>query len=258
MKLLSWNVNGIRAIADKNFVEAVRDLDPDILCLQEIKADAEVVASIMQPLQGYSLFVNPAEKKGYSGTALLSRKAPASVDMGPESHPFLPEGRIQCADYKAFYLVNVYVPNSGQGLTRLEYRESWDAAFLEYLKGLHREKPVIVCGDMNVAHRAIDLKNDKSNYNKTAGYTQTEIDGMDRLMRAGFMDVYREKNPEREAYTYWSYRFKARERNIGWRIDYFLLTPELREQVVSAEIYSNVTGSDHCPVGLSLAMGFSG
>ena len=144
------------------------------------------------------------------------------------------------------------MPNSGQGLKRLDYRKSWDAAFLEYLKGLQREKPVIVCGDMNVAHRAIDLKNDKSNYNKTAGYTQTEIDGMDRLLEAGFIDVYREKNPDREAYTYWSYRFKARERNIGWRIDYFLLTSELRKQVASAEIYSEVLGSDHCPVGLTL------
>jgi exodeoxyribonuclease-3 len=137
-------------------------------------------------------------------------------------------------------------------LKRLDYRESWDVAFLEYLSELHHQKPVIVCGDMNVAHRAIDLKNDKSNYNKTAGYTQTEIDGMDRLLQAGFIDVYREKNPDREAYTYWSYRFKARERNIGWRIDYFLLTSELRERVVSAEIYSGVQGSDHCPVGLSL------
>lgn len=252
MKLISWNVNGIRAISNKNFIENVRELDPDILCLQEIKADLTVVATILEPLQGYSLFVNPAEKKGYSGTAILSRKVPSSVDTGPVEPPFLPEGRIQCADYGEFYLVNVYVPNSGQGLKRLDYRDSWDVAFFEYLQELHYKKPVILCGDMNVAHRAIDLKNDKSNYNKTAGYTQTEIDGMDRLLRSGFIDVYREKNPDREAYTYWSYRFKARERNIGWRIDYFLLTSELRERVVSAEIYSEVQGSDHCPVGLSL------
>ena len=134
----------------------------------------------------------------------------------------------------------------------MEYRESWDAAFLEYLKGLHQEKPVVVCGDMNVAHRAIDLKNDTSNYNKTAGYTQAEIDGLDRMLEAGFVDIYRDRNPDAEAYTYWSYRFKARERNIGWRIDYFLLTSELKERVASVDIYSEVLGSDHCPVGLVL------
>jgi exodeoxyribonuclease-3 len=252
MKLLSWNVNGIRAIAGKNFIQTVRDLDPDVLCLQEIKASREIVAEITEPLEGYSLFVNPAAKKGYSGTAILSRKKPVSVTAGPVEEPFLPEGRIQCAEYKDYYLVNVYVPNSGQGLKRLDYRETWDAAFLEYLKRLHEEKPVVLCGDMNVAHRAIDLKNDKSNYNKTAGYTQTEIDGMDRLLEAGFVDVFRERNPETEAYTYWSYRFRARERNIGWRIDYFLLTAELKDRVSSAEIYSAVMGSDHCPVGINL------
>jgi len=252
MKVLSWNVNGIRAIAKKNFVQTVRDLDPDVLCLQEIKADPEMVAEITAPLEGYSLFVNPAEKKGYSGTAILSRKEPVAVVHGPVEEPFLPEGRIQCADFEDYYLVNVYVPNSGQGLKRLDYREAWDAAFLEYLRGLHGKKPVIVCGDMNVAHRAIDLKNDKSNYNKTAGYTQTEIDGMDRLLQAGFADVYRERNPDTVAYTYWSYRFKARERNIGWRIDYFLLTPELKDQVNEVRIYSEVPGSDHCPVGITL------
>lgn len=252
MKLISWNVNGIRAIAKKNFIQNVRDLDPDVLCLQEIKAGSEIVTEIAEPLQGYAVFVNPAEKKGYSGTAILSRKQPISVETGPVGEPFQPEGRIQCAEYADYYLVNVYVPNSGQGLKRLDHRKSWDAAFLEYLKGLYGKKPVIVCGDMNVAHRAIDLKNDKSNYNKTAGYTQTEIDGMDRLLKAGFVDIYRDRNPDTEAYTYWSYRFKARERNIGWRIDYFLITPELKERVNSAEIYPDILGSDHCPVGLLL------
>ncbi len=252
MKLISWNVNGIRAISDKDFIKSVRDLDPDVLCLQEIKADKKVVSKITEELEGYSLYVNPAERKGYSGTALLSRTTPASVETGPEKEPFLPEGRIQCAEYDAFYLVNVYVPNSGRGLKRLDYRESWDAAFLKYLKGLKDRKPVIVCGDLNVAHRAIDLKNDKSNYNKTAGYTQAEIDGLDRLLGAGFVDIYRERHPETVAYSYWSYRFKARERNIGWRIDYFLISSELKDQVTSAEIYSDVMGSDHCPVGLEL------
>jgi exodeoxyribonuclease-3 len=252
MKLISWNVNGIRAIAKKNFIQSVRELDPDVLCLQEIKAGSEIFTEITEPLGDYSVFVNPAEKKGYSGTAILSRKEPISVETGPKEEPFLPEGRIQCAEYADFYLVNVYVPNSGQGLKRLDYRESWDAAFLDYLKGLQEKKPVILCGDLNVAHRAIDLKNDKSNYNKTAGYTQTEIDGMDRLLKAGFVDIFRERNPDTVAYTYWSYRFRARERNIGWRIDYFLLTAELKERVSSAELYSNVMGSDHCPVGITL------
>ncbi|MDX1332767.1 MAG: exodeoxyribonuclease III, partial [Robiginitalea sp.] len=151
MKLLSWNVNGIRAIAKKNFVQTIRDLAPDVLCLQEIKAGPEMVTEVTASLDGYSVFVNPAEKKGYSGTAILSREKPLSVESGPVGEPFLPEGRIQCAEYEDFYLVNVYVPNSGQGLKRLGYRESWDAAFLDYLKELHGKKPVIVCGDMNVA-----------------------------------------------------------------------------------------------------------
>jgi exodeoxyribonuclease-3 len=252
MKLISWNVNGIRAIAGKGFVETVRQLDPDVLCLQEVKAGEEVVSGIANGLEGYAVFVNPAEKKGYSGTALLTRVAPASVETGPQQDPFLPEGRIQCADFGDFYLVNTYVPNSGQGLKRLDYRTSWDAAFLEYLKELHRAKPVVLCGDLNVAHRAIDLKNDQSNYNKTAGYTQAEIDGMDRLQGAGFIDVFRQRHPDTVAYTYWSYRFKARERNIGWRIDYFLCTPELKDRVKETSIHADVLGSDHCPVGLVL------
>lgn len=252
MKLISWNVNGIRAIAGKGFAETVRQLDPDVLCLQEIKAGEQVVKEIASGIEGYTAFVNPAEKKGYSGTALLTRKAPEGVETGPKMDPFLPEGRIQCADFGGFYLVNTYVPNSGQGLKRLDYRTSWDAAFLEYLKELHQAKPVVLCGDLNVAHRAIDLKNDKSNYNKTAGYTQAEIDGMDRLQGAGFIDVFRQHHPDTVAYTYWSYRFKARERNVGWRIDYFLLTPELMDRVKDVPIYADVMGSDHCPVGLVL------
>jgi len=252
MKLVSWNVNGIRAISQKNFLESVGELDPDILCLQEVKAGEEIVKEIGQQLNGYRCYVNPATKKGYSGTALFTKKKPVAVEVGPESPPFNDEGRIQCAEFDDFFLVNVYVPNSGQGLRRLEYREAWDAGFLQYLKALHAIKPVILCGDMNVAHRPIDLKNDKSNYNKTAGYTQVEIDGMDRLQQAGFTDIYREWNPDKEAYTYWSYRFKARERNVGWRIDYFLLTPELKGRVEAVQVYPEIMGSDHCPVGLTL------
>ena len=250
MHIISWNVNGIRAISNKNFVEIVQELDPDILCLQEIKADEKIVREVLEPLTDYSIYINPAEKKGYSGTAILSRQPALSVTTTLDEDPFVPEGRVQCAEFDQFFLVNVYVPNSGQGLSRLEYRQEWDAAFLKYLKKLQSQKPVVLCGDMNVAHRAIDLKNDKSNYNKTAGYTQIEIDAMDRLLASGLADIYREQNPEKVAYTYWSYRFKARERNTGWRIDYFLISPELRPQVKDVTIHHQVMGSDHCPIGL--------
>ncbi len=250
MHIISWNVNGIRAISNKNFVEIVQELDPDILCLQEIKADEKIVREVLEPLTDYSIYINPAEKKGYSGTAILSRQPALSVTTILDEDPFVPEGRVQCAEFDQFFLVNVYVPNSGQGLSRLEYRQEWDAAFLKYLKKLQSQKPVVLCGDMNVAHRAIDLKNDKSNYNKTAGYTQIEIDAMDRLLASGLSDIYREQNPEKVAYTYWSYRFKARERNTGWRIDYFLISPELRPQVKDVTIHHQVMGSDHCPIGL--------
>jgi len=254
MKLISWNVNGIRAISNKNFAEIIQELDPDILCLQEIKADEKIVREVLEPLSEYTIYVNPAEQKGYSGTAILTRKTAAAVNTGPETEPFLPEGRIQCADFDPFFLVNVYVPNSGQGLKRLDYRKDWDAAFLEYLRTLQAQKPVLLCGDMNVAHRPIDLKNDKSNYDKTAGYTQVEIDGMDRLQDAGLVDIYRERNPDKEVYTYWSYRFKARERNVGWRIDYFLVSRGLVEQVGKVAIYNEVMGSDHCPIGLEFKL----
>mgnify|MGYP001821307677 CR=1 FL=1 len=253
MQLISWNVNGIRAIVQKNFLDQIRDLNPDILCLQEIKADEATVRKQLESLSAYTIYVHPAEKKGYSGTAILTRTPALSLQTGLDKDPFIPEGRVQCADFDTFYLLNVYVPNSGQGLTRLDYREQWDAAFLGYVNGLREQKPVVVCGDLNVAHRPIDLKNDKSNYNKTAGYTQTEIDGMDRLQASGLVDIYRERNPDREAYTYWSYRFKARERNTGWRIDYFLISPELRPKVKDVTIYNQVMGSDHCPIGLTLA-----
>lgn len=252
MKIVSWNVNGLRAIAAKNFAEAVRALAPDVLCLQETKAEPETVAEICSGLPAYQVYAHSGAKKGYSGTAMLCRAKPQSVEAGPESVPLGGEGRIQCADFGDFYLVNVYVPNSGQGLSRLGYRQEWDAAFCEYLSGLRIRKPLIVCGDLNVAHRPIDLKNDRANYNKTAGYTQEEIDGMDRLLGSGLLDIYRIRNPEQEIYTYWSYRFRARQRNIGWRIDYFLVSPELEGAVTEAAIYTALGGSDHCPIGLQI------
>lgn len=252
MKLVSWNVNGLRAIADKNFEEAIRGLNADVICLQETKADPETVSEICSKFPEYAIYAHIGEQKGYSGTAILSRLKPASVDTGPEGEPLGGEGRIQCADYGPFYLVNVYVPNSGQGLKRLDFRQEWDRAFLGYLTALRKKKPLVVCGDLNVAHRPLDLKNDKANYNKTAGYTQIEINGMDNLLSSGLLDIYRKRHPDREIYTYWSYRFQARQRNIGWRIDYFLLSPELEEIVLSADIHTAVAGSDHCPISLDL------
>jgi exodeoxyribonuclease-3 len=252
MKIISWNINGIRAITQKDFFDDIAKLDPDILCLQETKAQEEEVAEALAQMEGYHKYYNSAERKGYSGVAVLSKKEPKNVtyDMGVAEHDN--EGRVICAEYNDFYLVNVYVPNSGQKLERLEYRKGWDADFKNYLKNLEKTKPVILCGDLNVAHRPMDLKNDKSNYNKTAGYTQIEIDGMDNLLNAGFTDSFRHFHPDAVAYTYWSYRFKARERNVGWRIDYFLLSDALVEKVEKVDILSKYYGSDHCPIQLSI------
>ncbi|QCE40473.1 exodeoxyribonuclease III [Psychroserpens sp. NJDZ02] len=252
MKIVSWNVNGIRAMVKKDFFESIATLNPDILCLQETKAQDNEVEKALVSMSGYKQYYNSVDKKGYSGTTILSKSKPLSFSnaMGIEKHDA--EGRVQCAEYDGFYLVNVYVPNSGQKLERLDYREKWDADFLTYLKKLEKTKPVIVCGDFNVAHKAIDLKNDKSNYNKTAGYTQTEIDGMDKCIHSGFVDVYRSKYPDTIAYTFWSYRFKFRERNAGWRIDYFLVSNTLIDKVRTTQILSDYYGSDHCPISLEI------
>ncbi|UCD59839.1 MAG: exodeoxyribonuclease III [Flavobacteriaceae bacterium] len=252
MRIVSWNVNGIRAIIKKEFFESVNLLDPDILCIQEIKAQDSEVEKALLPLKDKQLYINSAEKKGYSGTAILSKSNPISIgyDMGISEHDA--EGRVICAEYDNFYLINVYVPNSGQKLERLPYRSKWDADFLRFLKEKEKIKPLIVCGDFNVAHRAIDLKNDKSNYNKTAGYTQIEIDGMDNFINSGFVDSFRNLNLDEVAYTYWSYRFKARERNTGWRIDYFLTSKSLLPKIKSSQILPEFFGSDHCPILLEV------
>lgn len=253
MKIVSWNVNGIRAILKKDFIPSLNAMSPDILCLQETKAQKEEVESALIEIKDFHLCSNSADKKGYSGTALLSKIKPITIidDMGIAEHGN--EGRIQCAEYPDFYLVNVYVPNSGQQLDRLDYRQQWDLDFLNYLKHLEQTKPVIVTGDFNVAHQPIDLKNPKSNYNKTAGYTQIEIDGMNALIDSGFVDTFRILHPKEIAYTYWSYRFKSRERNVGWRIDYFLVSKSLMDKVTSVNILSNIYGSDHCPICLEIA-----
>ncbi|MAP80771.1 MAG: exodeoxyribonuclease III [Aequorivita sp.] len=252
MKIISWNINGVRAITQKDFFKDIETINSEILCLQETKAQDTQVEKALAQLTGYHQYYNSAERKGYSGVAVLSKSKPLSVtfDMGVAQHDN--EGRVISAEYENFYLVNVYVPNSGQKLERLDYRKEWDDHFRAYLKNLEKTKPVILCGDLNVAHRAIDLKNDKSNYNKTAGYTQVEIDGMDKLLKAGFVDSYRHFNPETEAYTYWSYRFKARERNTGWRLDYFIVSENLLPQVKSSTILSQYFGSDHCPIQLEI------
>lgn len=252
MNIISWNINGIRAITQKDFFEDLSEMDPDVLCLQETKAQDEEVEKALSQLTDYHHYYNSADRRGYSGVAVLSKVKPIAVtnDMGIEEHD--QEGRVICAEFDTFYLVNVYVPNSGQELVRLDYRQQWDTDFRNYLMRLKETKPVILCGDLNVAHQAIDLKNDKANYNKTAGYTQVEIDGMDHLLDTGFVDSWRHFHPDTVAYTYWSYRFKARERNTGWRIDYFLVSNSLLDKVKNVEILSNYYGSDHCPIQLEL------
>lgn len=252
MHIISWNVNGIRAVVKKDFFGSIEKLNPDMLCLQETKAQVAETETALEPLEGYHHYYNPADRKGYSGTAVLSKISPLSSinHIGIAEHDL--EGRVQCTEYDDFFLVNVYVPNSGQKLERLDYRQRWDADFLVYLKNLEKTKPVIACGDFNVAHRAIDLKNDKANYNKTAGYTQIEIDGMDNYVAAQFVDSFRFLHPDEVAYTYWSYRFKARERNTGWRIDYFLVSKVLVDRLTAVTIYPDIMGSDHCPIGLEI------
>lgn len=252
MRIISWNVNGIRAAVNKDFFNSIETLKPDVLCLQETKAQVHETETALKPLEGYHQYYNSAERKGYSGTAILSKIKPITFvnDMGVAEHDN--EGRVQCTEFKDFFLVNVYVPNSGQKLERLNYRQQWDIDFLAYLKNLEKTKPVIACGDFNVAHRAIDLKNDKSNYNKTAGYTQIEIDGMDNFLATQFVDSFRLLHPDKVAYTYWSYRFKARERNTGWRIDYFLVSKVLVDKIKAVTIHSDILGSDHCPIELEI------
>jgi exodeoxyribonuclease-3 len=253
MKILSFNVNGIRAVVGKTFLEDMQAQAPDVICLQETKATPEQVAAAVAPLSAYQVFANSADRKGYSGTAILTKVAPISVtyDIGMPDHDT--EGRVICAEFDSFYLVTVYVPNSGSELLRLGYRQTWDAAFLAYLKNLENSKPVVVCGDFNVAHRAIDLARPKENYNKAAGYMQEEIDGMNAFTSAGLLDSFRTMHPETVKYSWWSYRAGAREKNVGWRIDYFLVSEAFIPQLQEAFILNDVYGSDHCPVGVVLA-----
>lgn len=252
MRLVSWNVNGVRAVMKKDFLASLEDMQTDVLCLQETKAQDDQVLEALADLEGYYIFTNSAEKKGYSGTAILSKEEPLSVtvDIGLEEHDT--EGRVITAEYKDFYLITVYTPNSGSELKRLPYRQTWDSAFLAFIKNLEKTKPVIVCGDLNVAHKEIDLARPKPNYNKSAGYMQDEIDGMDQYHQAGFIDTFRCLNPEQVKYSWWSYRAGARARNIGWRIDYFLVSASLETKLQQADIFTEIMGSDHCPVMLEI------
>lgn len=246
-KLISWNVNGLRACMEKGFPDFFKDVDADIFCLQETKLQE---GQINMNLPGYYQYWNYAEKKGYSGTAIFTKEEPLSVSygMGIEKHDH--EGRIITLEFLNFYMITVYTPNSQEELKRLNYRMEWEDDFHTYLKKLEKNKPVIVCGDMNVAHKEIDLKNPKTN-RKNAGFTDEERNKFSILLDAGFTDTFRHFYPDLEgAYSWWSYRFKAREKNAGWRIDYFLVSNKLNNSLKDALIYKDIFGSDHCPIGL--------
>jgi exodeoxyribonuclease III len=254
MKIISWNVNGIRAVQGKGFAETLAQLDADCILLQETKAQAEQIEKALEGIDNYHIYSNCAERKGYSGVTLLARKKPLQIlnNIGIGEHDR--EGRVLAAEYQHFYLINVYVPNSGEALVRLDYRQTWDREFLTYLMKLQSQKPLIICGDFNVAHREIDIARPKANYNKSAGYTQIEIDGFSRFIDAGFVDTFRHYHPDTVAYSWWSFRANARAKNIGWRIDYVLTSKALLGNVKEAFILPDITGSDHCPVGVEIAL----
>ena len=249
MKFISWNVNGLRACVGKGFAESFKQLDADFFCLQETKMQE---GQLDLNFEGYTSYWNYAEKKGYSGTAIFTRHQPISVSygLGIEEHDH--EGRVITLEMQDFYLITVYTPNSQDGLRRLDYRMTWEDDFLEYIKRLDEKKPVIVCGDLNVAHEEIDLKNPKSN-RKNAGFTDEEREKMTKWLNSGFTDTFRYFYPEqKDIYSWWSYRFKAREKNAGWRIDYFIVSNRLQERLDNAKIHTEIYGSDHCPVELTL------
>ena len=247
MKFISWNVNGLRAVVGKNFLESFEALDADFFCLQETKLQQ---GQLSLDVPGYRSYWNFAEKKGYSGTAVFTRREPLGVSYGMGIGEHDHEGRIITLEMEDFYLVCVYTPNSQDGLRRLDYRMAWEDAFLDYLLALDGKKPVVVCGDMNVAHQEIDLRNPKTN-RMNAGFTDQERAKMTELLGAGFVDTWRFFNPTLEGvYSWWSYRFHAREKNTGWRIDYFLVSERLRPRLQSASIHTEILGSDHCPVEL--------
>ncbi|HOO38626.1 MAG TPA: exodeoxyribonuclease III [Deltaproteobacteria bacterium] len=248
MKIVSWNVNGLRAVIKNGFIDSVSDIDPDILCIQETRAHKDQISI---DLLEYTKYWYSAQKKGYSGTAIFSKIEPTNVSYGLGIPEHDNEGRVITLEFNDFYLVNVYTPNSQHELVRLEYRQIWDSEFLAFVKRLEETKPVVFCGDLNVAHKEIDLKNPKSN-ERNPGFTLEERTDFDRYIESGFIDTFREFNQEPGNYTWWSYRFNARAKNIGWRIDYFCISASLRPQLKDAFILKDVMGSDHCPVGIIL------
>jgi exodeoxyribonuclease-3 len=251
-KLVSWNVNGIRAGVKKGFVEKVGDMDADVVCVQETKAQDDQVVEALSELNGYHIFPYSAEKKGYAGTAILSKTEPLSVKKGLGIPEHDNQGRLIVAEYDDYYLATTYVPNSGNGLVRLDYRVEWDKALLSHLKELENHKPVVICGDFNVCHRDIDIARPKQNYNKSPGYMQVEIDGMDNYLNSGLVDTFRKLHPDEVKYSWWSMRAGARAKNIGWRLDYFLISESLLPEVKQADIWTHIEGSDHCPVILEM------
>ena len=251
MKLISWNVNGLRACMGKGFMEFFEEADADIFCIQESKLQE---GQIELPLEGYHQYWNYAKKKGYSGTAVFSKEEPLSVTYGIGIEEHDQEGRVITLEFATYYLVTVYTPNSQNELARLPYRMEWEDAFLAYLKGLEQSKPVIFCGDLNVAHKEIDLKNPKTN-RKNAGFTDEEREKFSKVVESGFIDTYRYFYPEQEGiYSWWSYRFRAREKNAGWRIDYFCVSECLKDKLIDAKIHTEIMGSDHCPVELQIEL----
>lgn len=251
LKFVSWNVNGLRAIVNKNFADIFSDFDADFFCLQETKLQE---GQIELTFPGYESYWNYADRKGYSGTVIYTKHPPLSVRLGIGVSEHDSEGRVITLEYGDFFLVNVYTPNSQEQLKRLDYRMHWETAFLAYLKGLETEKPVIVCGDLNVAHENIDLKNWKTN-RKNAGFSDEERAKFSEVVANGFIDTFRYFHPDAEGrYSWWSYRFNARKNNAGWRIDYFLVSEALKDALVDADIHENIFGSDHCPVSLKLSL----
>ena len=248
MKFISWNVNGLRACVGKEFEQQFKDLDADFFCLQETKMQA---GQLDISFPGYESYWNYADKKGYSGTAIFTKHKPLNVTYGIDIDEHDHEGRVITLEMDDFYLVTVYTPNSQDGLRRLEYRMKWEDDFQAYLHKLDEKKPVIVCGDMNVAHQEIDLKNPKTNH-KNAGFTDEEREKMTQLLSNGFIDTFRTLYPEQVTYSWWSYRFRAREKNTGWRIDYFLISERLKDRLEDAKIHTEIMGSDHCPVEIIL------
>ncbi|WP_209124925.1 exodeoxyribonuclease III [Alkalihalobacillus sp. BA299] len=249
MKLISWNVNGIRACVTKGFFDYFKEVDADIFCLQEIKCQA---GQIKLELEGYDQYWNYAQKKGYAGTAVFTKKKPISVLYGVGNNSDEREGRIITLEFDSFFLVNVYTPNSKRDLTRLEERLKWEDDLKDHLKELNGTKPIIYCGDLNVAHQEIDLKNPKPNYGNS-GFTEEERQKMTDLLKSGFIDTFRHLYPNQQgAYTWWSYMNKVRERNIGWRIDYFIISERLQNKITDAQIHNHILGSDHCPILLEL------